>query len=55
MGNPFYEKDIRCIARLGNGNRKKLSDNTGYKGLGFKAVFGQSNKVAVYTDGESVG
>ena len=37
---------------LNNGTKKKDPDKTGYKGLGFKAVFGKSNQVIIYSDGD---
>lgn len=48
----FDEKDIKGICNINNGTKKSDLKKTGYKGIGFKSVFGQSNKVVLYTDGE---
>lgn len=37
---------------MNNGTKKKDLDKTGYKGLGFKAVFGKSDMVMVYSNEE---
>ena len=37
---------------MNNGTKKKDLDKTGYKGLGFKAVFGKSDQVMIYSNGE---
>lgn len=51
-GKVFYEKDIRGICNINNGTKKSDLKKTGYKGIGFKSVFGQSNNVLIYTAGE---
>ncbi len=51
-GKAFDEKDIRGICNINNGTKKSDLKKTGYKGIGFKSVFGQSNNVVIYTDGE---
>lgn len=51
-GKAFDEKDIKGICNINNGTKKSDLKKTGYKGIGFKSVFGQSNKVVLYTDGE---
>ncbi|WFA09198.1 RNA-binding domain-containing protein [Tissierella sp. Yu-01] len=51
-GKAFDEKDIRGICNINNGTKKTDLKKTGYKGIGFKSVFGQSNYVVIYTDGE---
>ncbi|OPJ65881.1 sacsin N-terminal ATP-binding-like domain-containing protein [Clostridium chromiireducens] len=51
-GKAFDEKDIRGICNINNGTKKSDVKKTGYKGIGFKSVFGQSNNVVIYTDGE---
>ncbi|CAF4277629.1 unnamed protein product [Rotaria sp. Silwood2] len=43
-GKVFDEKDIQGLCDVNNGTKKKDSDKTGYKDLGFKAVFGKSDK-----------
>jgi len=51
-GKAFDEKDIRGICNINNGTKKSDLKKTGYKGIGFKSVFGQSNNVVIYSDGE---
>ncbi|MFA9397949.1 MAG: sacsin N-terminal ATP-binding-like domain-containing protein [Clostridiaceae bacterium] len=51
-GKAFDEKDIRGICNINNGTKKSDLKKTGYKGIGFKSVFGQSDDVVIYTDGE---
>lgn len=51
-GKVFDEKDIRGICNINNGTKKSDLKKTGYKGIGFKSVFGQSNNVVIYSDGE---
>ncbi len=51
-GKRFDEKDIRGICNINNGTKKSDLKKTGYKGIGFKSVFGQSNNVVIYSDGE---
>jgi hypothetical protein len=51
IGKPFDEKDLQGLCGVNNGTKKKDLDKTGYKGLGFKAVFGKSDKVIIYSNG----
>jgi hypothetical protein len=51
-GKPFDKRDLRGICGVSDGTKKNLVEKTGYKGIGFKAVFGQSNNVTIYTNGE---
>lgn len=51
-GKVFDEKDIRGICNINSGTKKSDLKKTGYKGIGFKSVFGQSNNVVIYTNGE---
>lgn len=51
-GKSFDYRDIRGICGVSDGTKKNLVEKTGYKGIGFKAVFGQSNKVVIFSDGE---
>ena len=51
-GRAFDERDIRGICNINNGTKKSDLKKTGYKGIGFKSVFGQSNNVVIYTGGE---
>lgn len=48
-GQPFNERDLKGICAVNHGTKKDSIEKTGYKGIGFKAVFGQSNKVIVYS------
>jgi hypothetical protein len=52
LGQPFDEKDVRGLCGVNNGTKKKDLNKTGYKGLGFKAVFGKSDHVIIYSNGE---
>ncbi len=52
LGKAFDEKDLQGLCGINNGTKKKDPDKTGYKGLGFKAVFGKSNRVIIYSNGE---
>jgi hypothetical protein len=52
LGKAFDEKDLQGLCGINNGTKKKDPDKTGYKGLGFKAVFGKSNHVIIYSNGE---
>ncbi len=51
-GKPFDNRDLRGICGVSDGTKKNLIEKTGYKGIGFKAVFGQSEKVIIYTNKE---
>ena len=51
-GKPFDERDLKGVTSVGNGSKKDDPDKTGFKGIGFKAVFGQSDSVIVFTNGE---
>jgi len=51
-GKPFDKRDLRGICGVSDGTKKNSVEKTGYKGIGFKAVFGQSNKVTIYTNSE---
>lgn len=48
-GKPFDARDVEALCSVNHGTKKKLAEKTGYKGIGFKSVFGQSNKVIVYS------
>ena len=50
-GRPFDESDIESITHLGKGTKKSDQSTTGYKGIGFKSVFGKSDKVHIFSDG----
>ncbi|MHC5201370.1 sacsin N-terminal ATP-binding-like domain-containing protein [Myroides sp. LJL119] len=51
-GKPFDKRDLRGICGVSDGTKKKSFEKTGYKGIGFKAVFGQSDKVVIYSNGD---
>jgi hypothetical protein len=51
-GKVFDEKDVRGLCNVNNGTKKDDASKTGYKGIGFKSVFGQSEKVTIYTNSE---
>jgi hypothetical protein len=48
----FDKKDLQGLCGVNNGTKKKDLDKTGYKGLGFKAVFGKSDNVIIYSNEE---
>ncbi|CAF4230859.1 unnamed protein product [Rotaria sp. Silwood2] len=51
-GKGFDERDVRGVCGVGSGTKRQDREKTGYKGLGFKAVFGQSNYVLIASKGE---
>lgn len=51
-GKPFDARDLRGITGVDDGTKKNAVDKTGFKGIGFKAVFGQSNHVTIFSEGE---
>ncbi|ACV62401.1 putative transcriptional regulator [Desulfofarcimen acetoxidans DSM 771] len=51
-GSPFTVRDLQGICNVNNGTKKSDLTKTGYKGIGFKSVFGQSDKVTIYTKNE---
>ncbi|MGM0198135.1 sacsin N-terminal ATP-binding-like domain-containing protein [Enterococcus sp. DIV1314a] len=51
-GSSFSDIDVRGICNINNGTKKSDLTKTGYKGIGFKAVFGQSKNVSIYSDNE---
>ena len=51
-GKPFDKRDLRGICGVSDGTKKKSIEKTGYKGIGFKAVFGQSDKIVIYSNGD---
>lgn len=51
-GKPFDKRDLRGICGVSDGTKRKSIEKTGYKGIGFKAVFGQSEKVIIYSNGD---
>ncbi|MFD2037019.1 sacsin N-terminal ATP-binding-like domain-containing protein [Belliella marina] len=51
-GKPFDKRDLRGLCGVSDGTKKTSIEKTGYKGIGFKAVFGQSDKVVIYSNGD---
>ncbi|WP_119790743.1 DarT ssDNA thymidine ADP-ribosyltransferase family protein [Flavobacterium anhuiense] len=51
-GKAFDDRDVRGISGIDDGTKKEDVDKTGFKGIGFKSVFGQSEKVTIFSDGE---
>jgi len=51
-GKPFDDRDLRGLCGVNRSTKKKDAGKTGFKGLGFKAVFGQSTKVTIFSGGE---
>ena len=51
-GKEFDERDVKGICGVNHGTKKNDAQKTGYKGIGFKAVFGKSDYVLVFTNGE---
>ncbi len=42
-GKPFDERDLRGLCGIGRGTKRDDEAKTGYKGIGFKSVFGQQD------------
>lgn len=51
-GKSFTDRDVQGLCSINNGTKKSDTTKTGYKGIGFKSVFGQSNHVTIFTDNE---
>lgn len=51
-GKAFDARDLQGICNVNNGTKKDDLNKTGYKGIGFKSVFGQSDKVTIFTNNE---
>lgn len=49
-GKYFDEPDIYAITNAGKGTKGSDATKTGYKGIGFKSVFGKSNRVTILSD-----
>jgi hypothetical protein len=50
-GHPFSQEDIKALTSAGSSTKKADSTKTGYKGIGFKSVFGKSERVTIFSDG----
>ena len=46
-GKPFSEADVESISSIGDSTKKKDSEKTGYKGIGFKSVFSDAETVFI--------
>lgn len=51
-GKGFTDRDIQGLCSINNGTKKSDTSKTGYKGIGFKSVFGQSEEVTIFTNHE---
>lgn len=51
-GRAFTTRDLQGLCNINNGTKKSDMTKTGYKGIGFKSVFGQSDKVTIFTENE---
>lgn len=50
-GKEFTQDDVYAICSAGKSTKKKDAKLTGYKGIGFKSVFSNSNKVTIFSGG----
>ena len=50
-GEVFSEIDINSLTTAGASTKRGDSQKTGYKGIGFKSVFGKSERVTIFSDG----
>lgn len=50
-GKEFDKKDVEAICSIGDGTKAADINKTGYKGIGFKSVFGKSKNVAIFSKG----
>lgn len=50
-GNSFDKDDFEAITSAANGTKKANDNKTGYKGIGFKSVFTDSEEVFIKTGG----
>ena len=51
-GRAFDERDVRSLCAVSRSTKVRQKETVGYKGLGFKAVFGQSDYVLVMSNGQ---
>lgn len=51
-GKNFSNRDLIGICNVDHGTKKNDITKTGYKGIGFKSVFGQSEQVTIFTNNE---
>jgi hypothetical protein len=52
-GRAFNEKDVQSLCAVSRSTKVRQKKTAGYKGLGFKAVFGQSDYVLIMTNDQS--
>jgi hypothetical protein len=50
-GMAFSEADISSLTNAGSSTKKSDPTKTGYKGIGFKSVFGKSERVSIFSNG----
>jgi hypothetical protein len=50
-GKEFSDKDINAISSVGKSQKSENPNQTGYKGIGFKSVFGKSDCVYINSNG----
>jgi len=50
-GHPFSQEDIKALTSAGSSTKKADTTKTGYKGIGFKSVFGKSERVTIFSEG----
>lgn len=50
-GKAFDEDDIVSLTGAGSSTKRADPTKTGYKGIGFKSVFGKSERVTIFSDG----
>lgn len=50
-GKPFSAEDVKSLTSAGESTKTNDSTKTGYKGIGFKSVFGMSKKVIIFSGG----
>ena len=50
-GKAFSEEDIKSLTNAGSSTKKADPTKTGYKGIGFKSVFGKSERVSIFSNG----
>ncbi len=50
-GQPFSQDDIKSLTSAGSSTKRADTTKTGYKGIGFKSVFGKSERVTIFSDG----
>lgn len=51
-GKSFDEKDLRGLCGIGRGTKQNDASKTGYKGIGFKSVFGQRDGLVYVKTGD---